>query len=218
MQPYFYPYAGYFRLLAASDVFVVFDDVQFPRRGRVHRCQVPSAAGALEWLTLPLRHALRGCTIHDLQFAGNARGTFDRRLRRYAWIATSNGELADRVRVHLRAPLTSPLFFVEAGLRLVADALGLPARIIRSSSLDIDPTPRGQERIVAIVRALRGDVYLNASGGRALYDGHAFRRQGVRLRFLRPYEGRFAALLPALLQEPADALRADVLATAHSEE
>ncbi len=50
MQPYFFPYAGYFRLMSASDVFVVFDDVQFPRRGRVHRCEM--APG--RWLTLPL--------------------------------------------------------------------------------------------------------------------------------------------------------------------
>ena len=54
MQPYFAPYAGYFRLLATTDLFVVYDCVQFPRRGWVHRNQLPDAAGKLDWLTLPL--------------------------------------------------------------------------------------------------------------------------------------------------------------------
>jgi len=70
MQPYFYPYAGYFRLLAAAEIFVIFDDVQFPRRGRVHRCEVPRPVGgsnsALEWLTLPLARQPRDTLIKDL--------------------------------------------------------------------------------------------------------------------------------------------------------
>ena len=35
MQPYFFPYAGYFRLFAHVDEFVIFDCVQFRRRGRM---------------------------------------------------------------------------------------------------------------------------------------------------------------------------------------
>ena len=41
MQPYLFPYAGYFRLLSQVDEFVIYDCVQFPRRGRVHRTEVP---------------------------------------------------------------------------------------------------------------------------------------------------------------------------------
>ena len=58
MQPYFVPHAGYFRLFAASDLFVVFDCVQFPRRGWVHRNRLPDAQGRARWLTLPLSKAL----------------------------------------------------------------------------------------------------------------------------------------------------------------
>ena len=45
MQPYFVPYAGYFRLFAASDLFVIYDCVQFPRRGWVHRNKMFAADG-----------------------------------------------------------------------------------------------------------------------------------------------------------------------------
>src|SRR5437016_2188558 len=57
MQPYFLPYAGYFRLFAASDLFVIYDCVQFPRRGWVHRNRLTDARGLERWLTLPLEKA-----------------------------------------------------------------------------------------------------------------------------------------------------------------
>ena len=69
MQPYFMPYAGYFRLFAAADVFVLFDCVQFPRRGWVHRNRFATAAGHLDWLTLPLLKCPRETRIDELAFA-----------------------------------------------------------------------------------------------------------------------------------------------------
>ena len=56
MQPYFFPYVGYFGLLAHVDEFVIFDCVQFPRRGRVHRTEVtPASDGEQRWLRVEVR-------------------------------------------------------------------------------------------------------------------------------------------------------------------
>ena len=184
MQPYLYPYPGYFRLLAASDTFVIFDDVQFMRRGRVHRCE--TAAG--QWLTLPLRHQPRETLIGQLEFAENARASFDQRL----------------------GPLGSVVDFLDAGLRLMARILHLDVEIIRSSSLRIDAERGGEARIIAIVSALGGTRYVNAPGGRALYDAAAFAQRGLELRFLPPYAGRHPFLLPAILHGGAAGVRAEM--------
>ncbi|WP_444430711.1 WbqC family protein [Rhodobacter capsulatus] len=71
MQPYFFPYGGYYRLLAAADVFVILDCVQFPRRGRVHRSSLP---GAGRWITLPLEPAPRDSLISAMRLAPDAAG------------------------------------------------------------------------------------------------------------------------------------------------
>jgi hypothetical protein len=64
MQPYYYPYAGYFRLFAATDIFVILDDVQWNRRGRVHRFESKG-----KWITLPIKKTSRDTTrICDLQW------------------------------------------------------------------------------------------------------------------------------------------------------
>ncbi len=69
MQPYFAPYGGYWRLLAGADLFVIYDCVQFPRRGWVHRNRLPDAKGERRWLTLPLAPAPYDARIQDLVFA-----------------------------------------------------------------------------------------------------------------------------------------------------
>lgn len=211
MQPYFYPYAGYFRLFAAVDELVIYDCVQFPRRGRVHRCRVPGPSGAEEWLTLPLRRQSRATTIRELRFAARAREELDRRVARLPWIARAEGPQADRVRAHLAGPLDDVTSFLERGLDLVRDLLGFTTRTRRSSRLGIDPALRGQDRILAVCSAVGAECYVNAPGGRHLYDPAAFAERGIDLEYLPEYRGEYFLMLPALLQVSATSLRDDIL-------
>jgi hypothetical protein len=210
MQPYFFPYAGYFRLLAAAETFVIFDDVQFPRRGRVHRCQIRRLDGAMEWLTLPLARLSRETMICDLAFAPGARDILNQRLTRLRWLSAGRGPWADRVRAHLQSPLGSVVDFLEVGLRLVAEALDLQPRIVRSSSFALDSSLRGQDRVIALVHALKGRTYVNPPGGRALYQAEAFSGAGLELKFLAPYSGDGGSILTALVAAPAESLAAQV--------
>ena len=191
MQPYFLPYAGYFRLFAAVDEFVVFDCVQFPRRGRVHRTEVPGVGPGRSptWLTLPLARQPRDTLIGDLRFAPGARALLDARLAALPWLATATGPAAPAVRDLLHAPLVDVVDFLEHSLRLAAGTLGFAPAIRRSSTLAIDPTLRGQE--------LQGDAF----GG-----------EGIALEFLAPYDGPWFQMLPALVREQPQVLRDDVLA------
>ena len=114
MQPYFFPYAGYFRLLAQAEVFVLFDCVQHRARGRVHRTEVPAPAGGLEWLTLPLASAARDTRIQDLRFADQADALWAERLARHAGWAQARGEAAEAVRTMLDAGRLPPPFVDDA--------------------------------------------------------------------------------------------------------
>src|SRR5262245_31097005 len=87
MQPYFFPYAGYFRLFAASDLFVIYDCVQFTRRGWVHRNMLTDVSGEARWLTLPLEKAPQDVLIRDLRFPPNAAELLADRLRRLSLAA-----------------------------------------------------------------------------------------------------------------------------------
>src|ERR1700680_3840117 len=88
MQPYFIPYAGYFRLFAASDLFVIYDCVQFPRRGWVHRNRLVDASGTQRWLTLAIAKGPRGTLIRDLRFSIVAGHVLARCMRSFPLLTT----------------------------------------------------------------------------------------------------------------------------------
>lgn len=210
MQPYFFPYAGYFRLLAQADEFVIFDCVQFPRRGRVHRSEIALRDGVSEWLGLPLARQSRQTLIRDLEFAADARIRFDRQLARLEWLRTARGPGAERLRDYLHGPLSGVVDYLEDGLRLAAGLLGVESTITRSSTLSLDAGLRGEDRVIAVALARGATDYLNAPGGRELYDERSFRRSGLNLHFLPPYAGSYFHLLPALASVDPRLIRRDL--------
>ena len=123
MQPYFLQYAGYFRLFHEVDEFVIYDCVQFPRRGRVHRTEVPGSGEGPAWLTLPLAHQPRDTLIRDLRFAPGARAEFDLRLARLPWLRGPHGPAAERVTELLRRPFDGVVDY-ESWPRLAIDDTG----------------------------------------------------------------------------------------------
>ena len=209
MQPYFAAYAGYYRLLAASDVFVIFDCVQFIRRGWVHRNQLPGANGDAGWLTLPLKHAAFDAPIRDLEFAPDAEMRMAERMRAFPSLQRLNDQAVGFLRpCAFRGDLVG---YLEDQLRTACDLFGFTTRLIRSSSLAVPPEFKGQHRVLEIARRVCATDYVNAPSGVGLYDPDLFRAQGVSLHFLEPFVGPYWSLLHRLAVDP-EACRADILA------
>jgi hypothetical protein len=209
MQPYFAPYAGYYRLMAAADVFVIYDCVQFPRRGWVHRNRLPDARGEPAWLTLPLEHAPFEAPISSLVFAADARARMNEARRRYPSLERP-GQLAE---AFLNAGPFEGAFvdYIEQQLIIAREILGFDCRIVRSSAFDIDPALRAQDRILAILERLGATDYVNAPGGRDLYDEPSFRARRIGLHFLPDHQGPNWSLLHRLASEDPAMICAEIL-------
>ena len=161
MQPYFIPYAGYFRLFAASDVFVVLDCVQFPRRGWVHRNRLLDRAGNMQWLTLPLEKGPQQTTlIRDLRFRDDPAAELHKQSQRFPLFDAPSPAIDDLVRTILQPAGTVGEHIVTL-LEKTCVVLGLPFNIIRSSQLNIDPELHGWRRIAAIAKQVGAEVYLS---------------------------------------------------------
>jgi hypothetical protein len=199
MQPYFLPYAGYFRLIAQTDLFVIYDCVQFPRRGWVHRNKLLDAGGEAQWLTLPLKPAPQDVKIAELAFADGAADAIAERLRPFPVAARAgpHGPLVER----MRRPDGAPVDYIVDLLRLAAEALGLHWNVVRSSALAVPETFRAQDRILEIARRLGATSYLNAPGGRDLYDAPTFAEAGLELAFLDPWAGPGGSILQRLADD-----------------
>lgn len=215
MQPYFYPYLPYFSLMAAVDTFVIYDCVQFPRRGRVHRTQYVFG-GKERWLSLPLSRQPRSALIKDLSFRPNATADFHWQLKRYPGMKSLLTDLPGFIADAIRSDLTDVIEYLMKNLVVTAEYLELSPQIIRSSDLNIDQELRGQDRILAIARTLKADSYVNASGGRSLYQAEEFTAEGIQLRFLPPYQGPRRYILNALADASVDELRRETICVAQS--
>ncbi len=201
MQPYFVPYAGYFRLFDEADLFVIYDCVQFPRRGYVHRNRLPDALGRAQWLTLPLKPAPQSVKIQELEFAADAVERLAHARGKFPVLKTLPAAWEDLFS-SARGALVP---WLSSSLALSCDALGIACPTICSSTLDVPPDVTGQDRIIEICKALGAAHYVNAPGGRHLYEETAFHAAGIELSFLPEPDGSNWSILYDLLSATSSA-------------
>ena len=207
MQPYFSPYAGYFRLLVESDIFVLYDCVQFPRRGWVHRNRFSNAVEESTWLTLPLKKAPQKTLIHQLEFNDNAQQTWMERLNKITHLQSTE---RSRAWEELSTLENTPIDFIERTLRWSAAELGIQTQFVRSSTLDTPALLRGEERILHIVKALGGSHYINSPGGVDLYDHNNFEAHNITLQFLSSYTGSYSPIFQRLMLKSPIQIRSEI--------
>ena len=201
MQPYLFPYLGYFQLLATADKFLFLNDVTFINRGWINRNRI-LACGQPLLFTVPLEHASQNRLIKDIRVHGDQRWrskllkTFDQSYHKAPYFAQVM-PLVERA--------LEPTFIAECAVRsieLVAVYLQLPTVLGPSTSTYGNAHLKGQCRILDLCRAEGATHYINAPGGACLYNGSDFDRQGVDLQFirpqLRPYPQPAAAFVPGL--------------------
>jgi len=190
MQPYLFPYVGYWQLMAAVDRFVIYDDVQFMKSGWINRNSL--RVNGDRWLfTLPLHGASPNVTIREVLVAERGFARWFKKFRRtlqqaYAKAAHRDLGLALVDRVLADAAGRSIDEVNRQALLAVRDALSLPTEIVDTSAAYGNDTLRAQTRVLDICRRERAATYVNAIGGVELYDEESFAAKGLALRFLQP--------------------------------
>jgi len=188
MQPYLFPYPGYFQLIRAADVFVVYDDVNYIKGGWINRNNI-LIQGRSRWITLAVSGASPNRQINQVEVGGNGE-----KLPGSIYHAYTKAPQFKAVFPLLESVLqqeeTNLAVYLEYGLRLVCDYLDLHPEWHVSSGLDDNKTLRGQDRIIDLCEVLGASHYINLSGGKQLYDREDFNERDIRLSFIesRPLE------------------------------
>lgn len=202
MQPYFFPYIGYFQLIRAVDRFVVYDNIKYTKKGWINRNRILQQ-GAPHWVSLPLKSASDALDIRDRNLADS----FDAcKLINQIAGAYRPAPYFDQAMPVIEASIVTAerqLFrLLYASIRNVCDYLSIATRLLPSSTVDADHDLRSQERVIAICRSLGGTTYVNPIGGTELYSDDGFRKAGLELRFLESlpvrYEQFGQAFVPSL--------------------
>jgi hypothetical protein len=185
LQPSYLPWIGYFDQLYKSDVFVLYDDVQYDKHGWRNRNRIKTPTG-VQWLTVPV-------LTHGLSKPANREVAIDTRqpwgakhlqaLKVNYARATAFQEIFERLAPVLTRPWTRLIDVTQALLPVLCGLLGIDREIRLSSELGV----RGErtQRLVAICEALEANTYLTGDAARDYLDESLFAKRGIRLEYHR---------------------------------
>jgi len=188
MQPYLFPYIGYFQLIHAVDKFVVYDDVNFIKQGWINRNQF-LVNGKKSMFTVPLQGASSFKKIRDIAIN---KAQYGRWLDKFfKTIELSYGKapfykniypLLQRVLGEDYATISG---FAFASIKSASDYIGINTEFVKSSTVYGNDHLKGEERVIDICKREGASEYINLSGGMSIYSKENFANQGIKLSFIK---------------------------------
>lgn len=201
MQPTYLPWAGYFGLMQAVDLFIILDSVQFAKRSWQQRNQIKTPSGA-QWLTVPvlskgkLNQLITDVEINpDSDFPLGHQKAIETNYRKTRYFEN----YAQRLFTRLRAP-SKKLAEITTGLILeIKDFLGIPTPILRSSQLASSGAKA--ELLAALCREVRASEYISPPGSKEyLANSAAFAKCEIQIKYFEfchpQYPQNYGPFLP----------------------
>ena len=217
MQPYFFPYIGYFQLMAAVDLFIVYDNIKYTKKGWINRNRMLQS-GKDVMFSLPLRSDSDSLDVRARTLAADFnRDKLLNQLRGAYSRAPNFTEVFPMVERAVRHEDTNLFAYLHHALIRTGEHLGLTTPIRVSSTIEIDHGLRNQDKVIALSKAVGATTYVNTIGGLDLYDRETFKASGLELQFIRstPFEYRqfgdpfvpWLSIIDVLMFNPLECVR-----------
>ena len=186
MQPYLFPYIGYFQLINAVDIFVIFDDVNFIKKGWINRNNI-LVNGTFNLFSVPLKEASQNKLINQIQLADDNkwRLTFLKTIELNYKKAPFFNDIFLLIQKIINSPSITINDLIYTSILSINNYLNCKTEIIFSSSLTNINHLKGQDKIIAICKTQMATLYINPIGGKELYNIETFKQNGIRLNFLK---------------------------------
>jgi hypothetical protein len=217
MQPYFFPYIGYFQLIGAVDLFIVYDNIKYTKKGWINRNRMLQDGKDVVF-SLPLKNDSDSLDVRERVLANDFnRNKLLNQIRGSYQQAPHFAEVFPMVERAVRHHDANLFRFLHHALICACQHLELKTPVQVSSSIEVDHSLRSQERVIALSKAVGATTYVNAIGGLELYDRDVFCEHGLDLKFIRskPFEYRqydssfvpWLSIIDVLMFNPLDTAR-----------
>jgi hypothetical protein len=190
MQPYFFPYIGYFQLIAAVDTFIVYDNIKYTKKGWINRNRMLQN-GKDVMFSLPLKSDSDYLDVCERELATDFNrdkllNQFNGAYRRAPHF-TETFPLVEQI---VRYEDTNLFRFLHHSILKTCEHLDITTEIRISSDIAIDHDLKNQDKVLALCAAVGASTYVNAIGGMELYSKETFREKVIDLKFIRsrPFE------------------------------
>jgi hypothetical protein len=190
MQPYFLPYIGYFQLIAAVDLFIVYDNVKYTKKGWINRNRMLLNA-VDKTFSLPLKKDSDCLDVINRELSPN----FDRQKFlnqiRGAYSKAPQFNTVWSLLEKIVGYEDNNLFrYIYHSILEICRCLDIKTKICLSSEVSINHDLKGQDKVIALCKAVEATIYINTLGGVDLYSKRVFDGAGVQLNFIKalPFE------------------------------
>lgn len=185
MQPYFMPYLGYWQLINSVDTFVIYDNIEYTKKGYITRNNY-LCNGVAKQFSLSLKKDSDYLNVCDRVLSDN----FDRKkmlnqinesYKKAPYFEVVFGVVKDIILFD-----DINLFkYILNSVQTICEYLDIKTTLLVSSKIDINHDLKGQEKVLAICNELKCNTYINAIGGQSLYSYSEFNKNSIKLNFIK---------------------------------
>lgn len=182
MQPYFFPYIGYWQLLNLVDLFVIYDDVNFIKKGYINRNSI-LINGKAQLINLELVGASQNKLINEIHVGKNKKKllkTIELNYKKAPYFDNAFAIIHDI----LENDEENLAKFIGYSLQKISGYIGITTEFIYSSNIENKDNKRSQDRIIQIASMTNASHYINPRGGMELYDKKTFLNNNIDLSFI----------------------------------
>lgn len=183
MQPYLFPYIGYWQLINSVDTFVIYDDVNFIKQGYINRNSILSN-GQSQQFTLELMGASSNKLINEIEIGNNINKILKTIKQSYikAPFFQEIITLTEKILTNKEKNLGK---FIGFSLEKISQYLEINTKFIYSSNIEKNNNLKAQDKVIDICKNLNAKTYINTIGGQELYNKEIFRENCIELDFLK---------------------------------
>lgn len=185
MQPYFLPYIGYFQLINAVDEFVIYDNIEFTKKGWINRNRI-LVNGTDALISLPLKKDSDYLHVKERFLASTWEFERKKMLNRItesyrkAAFFRETFEVLEEFMMYEDRNLFN---FILHSVKTIINHLNIKTELIISSTIPIDHQLKSDEKVMAICKQREADIYINPIGGLSLYNKKIFNGNKLELQF-----------------------------------
>ncbi|WP_418184864.1 WbqC family protein [Aliarcobacter vitoriensis] len=183
MQPYLFPYIGYWQLINAVDTFVIYDDVNYINKGYINRNSI-LVDGKAQQFTLELINASQNKLINEIEVGNNSKKllkTIEMAYKKTPYFF----DIFPIIEAILNNKEKNLAKFIGYSLEEISNYLKINIKFIYSSDIGKENSLKAQDKIIDICKKLEARVYINSIGGQELYNKEKFKEENIKLNFLK---------------------------------
>lgn len=187
MQPYFMPYIGYFQLINSVDKFIIYDNIQYTKKGWINRNRI-LVNGKDQLITLPIKKDSDYLNVMERELSESWDKDKNKMLN---IIKTSYSkapyfqETFELISKCLNSSEVNLFKFIYDSIVLINDYIEIKTPIVISSTIDINHTLKSQDKVLSLCKSQNADIYINTIGGVELYDKETFKQNNIELNFIK---------------------------------